>query len=194
MRSQLQTKEGFPLVEKDCVRDCGVKPDIHKSICLDWMHPQVLRELLDIIARQLSNILEWSWSLREVPANVTPALKKDKNKDPANYRPVVEQLILKAIPEHVEDRKLIRSSQYEFTKGKLCLAKMIAFCDGTTGWIDEGTAVDVVYQDFSMAYDTVSHDILIGKLRKCRLDVNGEGDGELSEWPFPEGYGQWHQV
>ena len=30
--------------------------------------------------------------------------------------------------------------------------------------------MDVVYLDFSKAFDTVSHNILIGKLRKCGLD------------------------
>jgi len=39
-----------------------------------------------------------------------------------------------------------------------------------TGCVDEGRAVDVVYLDFSKAFDTVSHDTLLGKLRKCGLD------------------------
>ncbi|GAB0209694.1 potassium/sodium hyperpolarization-activated cyclic nucleotide-gated channel 1-like [Grus japonensis] len=39
-----------------------------------------------------------------------------------------------------------------------------------TGCVDEGRAVDVDYLDFSKAFDIVSHNILIGKLRKCGLD------------------------
>jgi len=39
-----------------------------------------------------------------------------------------------------------------------------------TGWVDEGRALDVVYLDFSKAFDTVSNNILLGKRRKCGLD------------------------
>ncbi|GAB0208584.1 mitochondrial enolase superfamily member 1 [Grus japonensis] len=46
----------------------------------------------------------------------------------------------------------------------------IAFYDDMTGWVDEGRAVDVVYLDFSKAFDKVSHNILVSKLRKCGLD------------------------
>ena len=46
----------------------------------------------------------------------------------------------------------------------------IAFHDGMTRWVDEGRAVDVVYLDFSKASDTVSHNILIGMLRKGGMD------------------------
>lgn len=46
---------------------------------------------------------------------------------PQSLRRVVEQLILVAIFTHREDKKVIRSSQHEFTKGKSFLTNLIAF-------------------------------------------------------------------
>jgi len=40
----------------------------------------------------------------------------------------------------------------------------------TSYYLLKGRAVDVVYPDFSKAFDTVSPNILLGKLRKCGLD------------------------
>jgi len=84
---------------------------------------------------------ERSWRTGEVPedwrkANVTPVFKKSKKEDPGNYRPVsltsipgkiMEQLILEVIMKQVEEKKVIRSSQHGFTKGKSCLTNLIAF-------------------------------------------------------------------
>ncbi|PKU40857.1 rna-directed dna polymerase from mobile element jockey- hypothetical protein [Limosa lapponica baueri] len=150
----------------------------------DGIHPRVLRDLAEVIAGPLSIIFERSWRTGEVSedwrkANDIPVFKKGKKEDPENYRPVsltsipgkmMEQLILGAISEHLEEKKAIRSSQHGFTKGKSCLTNLIAFYDGITGWMDEKRAVGVVYLDFSDAFNTVSHSILIAKLRKYGLE------------------------
>ena len=50
------------------------------------------------------------------------------------------------------------------------LDQPIAICVGITSWVDGGRTVDVIYLDYSKAFDTVSHDILILKLRKFGID------------------------
>ena len=44
------------------------------------------------------------------------------------------------------------------------MTNLVAFFDVTSGWIAVGRAVDVMYLDFSSAFDIVSHSILVTKL------------------------------
>ncbi|CAM5160640.1 unnamed protein product [Eretmochelys imbricata] len=157
---------------------------MHKSIGPDLMHPRVLRELADVIAEPLAVTFENSWQLGKVPgdwkkANIVPIFKKGKKENPGNYRlvsltsvpgKIMEQVPKESILKHLEERKVIRNSQHGFTKGKSCLTNLITFYDEITGSVDEGKAVDVLFLDFSKAFDTISHSILASKLKKSGLD------------------------
>ncbi|PKU44300.1 rna-directed dna polymerase from mobile element jockey-like [Limosa lapponica baueri] len=104
-----------------------------------------------------------SWQTGEVPAgwrlaNETPIHKKGWKDDPGNSRPVsltlvpgkvMEQIILSAIMWRMKDAQVIRPSQQGFMKGRSCLTNLISFYDKVTRLVDEGKAVDVVYQDCS---------------------------------------------
>ncbi|CAM5092187.1 unnamed protein product [Eretmochelys imbricata] len=148
------------------------------------MHPRILKELTEGISEPLAIIFEKSWKTADIPedwkkANIVPIYKKGTKDNTGNYKLVsltsvpgriMEQIVEQSICKHLEDNEVINNSQHGFVKNKSCQTNLIGFFDRVTSLLHRGEAVDVVYLDFSKAFDTILHDLLINKLRKCNLD------------------------
>ena len=153
--------------------------DPEKAPGNDNINPAILRNAAKELAVPLSIIFKESLSSGEVPedwrlANVTPIYKKGSKKDACNYRPisltsqvckVMEKMVKDNIVEHLNKYNLIKDSQHGFTQGKSCLTNLLTFLEHVTSYIDQGRPVDVLYLDFSKAFDKVPHQRLISKLR-----------------------------
>ena len=116
---------------------------------------------------------------------MTPIFKKGSKKLASNYRPItftsqvckiMEKLIKGRIIDHLNANSLINDSQYGFTTGRSCQTNLLTFLESLTSHFDQGLPVDVLYLDFSKAFDKVPHQRLISKLR-----AHGIGP-EISRW------------
>ena len=126
---------------------------------------------------------EWKW------ANVTPIYKKGSKGLPGNYRPVsltcilckvMESVIRDSIVEHLTSKSLLRQSQHGFMRGKSTVTNLLEYLEELTMAIDRGEDVDVLYLDFSKAFDKVPIRRL---LSKCEgLGIKGKLLGWVEQW------------
>ena len=102
-------------------------------------------------------------------------IKKSKG-DLGNYRPVsltslvvkvLEKLLKGHIEKHLDENRILNDSQHGFRKGRSCQTNLLEFMEYITDCIDKGDAVDIIYLDFSKAFDKVPHRRLMYKLKQC---------------------------
>jgi len=107
-----------------------------------------------------SGIVPLSW--RE--ANVTPIFKKGDKSIASKYRPVsltsicgklMESIICDKLVEHLTSQELLFNSQHGFFKNKSCFTNLLEFMEFLTSKYDDGNALDIIYLDFSKAFDKV---------------------------------------
>lgn len=160
----------------------------------DGITPALLKNIRDEVAGPLCHIFNKSLTGGQVPgdwktATVIPIFKKGQKKEPANYRPVsltsipckmMEAIIKNRIMEHLTENNLLRDSQHGFQKGKSCATNLILTMEYLTKANDAGVPVDLIYLDFSKAFDKVPHRRL---LEKCRAKgIDGETIRWLEDW------------
>ena len=178
------TQEAPPWLTEDRIKIRLEKLNINKSPGPDGLHPRVLRELSQVIARPLFLIFTDSLLTGMVPAdwrkaNVAPIFKTGPKYIPGNYRPVsltsiVCKLLEGMIRDYIQDfsnkNDIISSNQHGFMKNRSCQTNLLTFYEEVSCHLDKGRPVDVVYLDFAKAFDTVPHKRLLYKIRSVGMD------------------------
>ena len=112
---------------------------------------------------------------------ITPIHKGGSRAEAANYRPVAltshiikifEKIMRHHIVEYMVEHNLFNINQHGFTSGRSCLSQLLEQFDVILDYIDENANVDVVYLDFSKAFDKVDHTIVLQKMKN--LGINGQ--------------------
>ena len=104
-------------------------------------------------------------------ANIIPVHKSGSRELVANYRPVsllptlakvFERLVCDSIYSHVSP--LIAREQHGFIRHRSCTTNLAILLKNAYAAIDNKLQLDVIYTDYSKAFDKVDHALLIHKL------------------------------
>ena len=72
----------------------------------------------------------------------------------------------------LERKALLNSTQCGFRSGRSCLSALLNDFDNSMNMFDSSTTVDMIYLDFSKAFDKVDDGIVLHKLRDLGITGN----------------------
>lgn len=64
---------------------------------------------------------------------------------------IMEQVLFETVVMHMENNEVIGDSRHGNTKGKSCLANLVAFCDRVTTVADKGRVTDKASLDKALS-------------------------------------------
>ena len=145
----------------------------------DGWHPYLLKQLASQLATPLSILFQKSLSEGNLPddwlaACITAIHKKGDKSLPGNYRPIsmtsilckiMESLVRDNLVEHMERNGLFSAFQHGFVPLGDCLTNLLVCIEKWVEILEANDCVDVVYTDFSKAFDSVPHQRLLRKLK-----------------------------
>ena len=158
--------------------------NVNKAQGPDGIHGKILKNCAVNIAYPLSLLFKLSYSTSSIPdewklAHVVPVHKKGKRSNVENYRPIsLTSIVMKTFEKIIRDEIMFRcidkidNRQHGFLPFKSCCTQMVGFCDSLAISLNKNIRSDVIYFDFSKAFDTVNHDLILNKL-KLQYSIDG---------------------
>ena len=117
--------------------------------------------------------------LRLKKSIITPIHKGESRAATVNYRPIAltshliklfEKILRRHIVKFMDENNLFNANQHGFRSGRSCLSQLLEHFDQILDLLEEGGNVDVIYLDFSKAFDKLDFKIVLRKIKSMGIE------------------------
>ena len=162
---------------EDIVRETLRSVDRFKACGPDNISGRVVRECAEELAVPVAKLCRLSFEQGVFPkqwkcANIVPIHKKGAKTIAANYRSVsllpifskvLERIVFTTLYNHV--KPALSDRQHGFMPGRSCATNLCTMLETAWSNISAGSQTDVIYTDYSSAFQSVNHKLLLHKLK-----------------------------
>jgi exonuclease III len=148
----------------------------------------ILKENHDLVSTCLTHIINQSFTQGIFPSELKiailiPIFKAGESSDVGNYRPIsllstfskiFERVFYQRLIDYLNKNKLIYDLQFGFRQKYSTQMAIICLMDKIINALEKGNYTVGIFLDFSKAFDTVNHDILITKLDRYGIRGNAK--------------------
>ena len=156
----------------------------------DGISYKTIKSCNSVMASKLSHLFQKSMDTGLIPDSwrnviVTPIYKSGDKQSLSNYRPItisscilrlMERVIADELLQFLITNNILSNTQHGFIKGRSVESAGVCFYDYVTRQLDTGMCVDTIFLDYSRAFDSVPHQLLLEKLRQVGIC------GQLLQW------------
>lgn len=150
----------------------------NKACGADNISARIIIECADELAVPLTKLCNLSVRSGIFPerwkrANIIPLYKKGDKKDPANYRSIsllplfgkiLERVMFEELLHHVAP--VMSPHQHGFIPKRSCSTNLSTYLKYAWDAMSDGYQIDAIYTDYSAAFQSVNHALLIHKLEQ----------------------------
>ena len=164
-------------VSEDAVRRALKSVPSNKACGPDNISARIICECAEELVAPMTKISNASLRSGVFPerwrqANIIPIYKKGDKKDPSNYRSVsllplfgkiLERVVYDQLYQHVSST--LCNEQHGFIPRRSCVTNLSVYLQSAWEAISDGYQTDAIYTDYSAAFQSVNHSLLIHKLK-----------------------------